>query len=38
VTNAVEDLLLEVLEAQQLLVPTDIAAGRVGGETMSGSR
>jgi hypothetical protein len=38
VTNAVGDSVLEVLEAQQLLVPTDIAAGRVGGETMSGSQ
>ena len=36
-TNAVGDLVLEVQEAQQLLVPTDMAAGRVGGEMMSGS-
>ena len=35
-TNAVDDSVLEVLEVQHLLVPTDIAAGRIGGETMSG--
>ena len=38
VTNALGDLSLELLDVHELLVPTDIAAGRVGGETMSGSQ
>jgi uncharacterized delta-60 repeat protein len=38
VANALGDSLLELLEAQQLLVPTDIAAERAGGGTASGSR
>jgi uncharacterized delta-60 repeat protein len=39
VTTALGNALLELLEAQRLLVPTDIAAGRrTGGPTGSGSR
>jgi uncharacterized delta-60 repeat protein len=38
VTTALGNPLLEVLEAQRLLVPTDIAAGRTGQVPGSGSR
>jgi uncharacterized delta-60 repeat protein len=38
VTTALGNPLLELLDAQRLLVPTDIAAGRTGGLTGSGSR
>jgi uncharacterized delta-60 repeat protein len=38
VTDTFGDSVLERFEQQQLLVPTDIAAGRIGGVTVSGSR
>ncbi len=38
VTNILGDAWLDVLEPQQLLVPTDIAGGEAGGVTASDSK